>query len=297
MNISPATLSLRIADFQAQSLNAIMTSAADSNSNNVWAIMSQLLGSDSVSTDPLAWLHNDSSDVKGLSPTGRNMALFDPESAYAMMSVINNRDVSYKAQFSELSQMQSYVAQMQDAGQSLGSIALSTGNDGIRSQLQGFADQYNVWVQRFDPDMQQGGLLADTQAAQVSVYELDQSIKNIFNGAKDGLHGLRDLGFTIDPNTKLASLDGAKLDAVLASNKQGAVDTIQEFSANFAKSASLLNANNNFIPNQLANLNGAIHYIADNNADLQAEFGTGDPAKPTGQVAKALAVYNQTYGA
>ena len=296
MNISPAALSLGIANFQAQALNAIMNSGSDARGNDTWDIMSQLLGSDSASTDPLAWLNNDSGSVKGLSPTGRNMALFDPESAYTMMSVINSRDVSYKAQFSELSQMQSYVAQMQDAGQSLGSIALSTGNDGIRSQLQGFADQYNGWIQRFDADMQQGGLLADTQAAQVSVYELDQSIKNIFNGAKDGLHGLRDLGFSIDPNTRLASLDSAKLDAVLASNKQGAVDTIQDFSANFAKSASLLNADNNFIPRQLANLNGAIHYMADNNADLQLEFGTGDPAKPTGQVAQALAVYKQTYG-
>jgi len=298
MNISPAALSLSIANFQAQSLNWITNSASDTHGDDIWAIMSQLLGSNSnsASTDPLAWL-NDSSSVKGLSPTGRNMALFDPESAYTMMSVINNRDVSYKAQFSELSQMQSYVAQMQDAGQSLGSIALSTGNDGIRSQLQGFVDQYNGWIQRFDADMQQGGLLAGTQAAQVSVYELDQSIKNIFNGARDGLHGLRDLGFSIDPASKLATLDSAKLDAVLAANKQGAVDTIQEFSANFAKSAGLLNADDNFIPRQLNNLNGAIHYVADNNADLQAEFGTGDPAKPTGQVAKALAVYNQTYGA
>jgi len=295
MNISPATLSLSIANFQAQSLSWIMNPAPDAHGNGVWAIMSELLGSDSASTDPLPWL-NGSGNVKGLSPAGRNMALFDPESAYTMMSVINNRDVSYKAQFSELSQMQSYVAQMQDAGQSLGSIAPATGNDDIKSRLQGFADQYNGWIQRFDADMRQGGLLADTQAAQVSVYELEQSIKNIFNGAKDGLHGLRDLGIAIDPNTKFASLDGAKLDAVLASNKQGAVDALQEFSANFAKSASLLNADGNFIPRQLNNLNGAIHYVADNKDALQEEFGTGDPAKPTGQVAQALAAYNRTYG-
>jgi hypothetical protein len=295
MNISPATLSLSIANFQAQALNAIMNSGPDARGNDTWDIMSQLLGSDSASTDPLAWL-NDSSSVKGLSPTGRNMALFDPESAYTMMSVINNSDVSWKAQFSELSQMQSCVAQMQDAGQSLGSIAPSTGNDDIKSRLQGFADQYNGWIQRFDADMQQGGLLADTQAAQVSVYELDQSIKNIFNGARDGLHGLRDLGFSIDPDTRLASLDSARLDTVLASNKQGAVDTIQEFSANFAKSAGLLNADDNFIPSQLDNLGRAIHYIADNSAALQLEFGTGSPAKPTGQVAQALAAYNRTFG-
>ena len=295
MNISPATLSLSIANFQAQSLGWIMNSSSDSNAVEIWAIMSQLLGSDSASSDSLAWL-DDNGSVKGLSASGRNMALFDPESAYAMMSVINNRDVSYKAQFSELSQMQSYVAQMQDAGQGLGSIAASTGNDTLASQLQGFVEYYNQWIERFAPDMQQGGLLADTQAAQVSVWELEQSVKNIFNGARDGLHGLRDLGIAIDPVTRRASLDGTRLDAVLAGNKQGAVDAIREFSANFAKAAGLLNAEDNFIPRQLANLSGVIRYVADNKDDLQAEFGTGDPAKPTGQVAQALAAYNKAYG-
>jgi len=109
------------------------------------------------------------------------------------------------------------------------------------------------------------------------------------------MHGMSDIGITIDPTTGLASLENTKLDLTLATNKQAAVNTIQDFSANFTKSAYLLNSENNFIPNQLNNLNSAIHYIADNKDSLQIEFGIGNPAKPTGQVAQALAAYNQTY--
>ena len=295
MNISPASVSL----MQSQVLSSLMSSPSDTKSNDSWASMFSLLVSsgsqfDQRPTDPISLLQ--SSSVKSLSATGRNMALFDPESAYKMMTVINKEDVSYKAQFSELSQMESRIFQMRDASQSLCGISLSTGSDSVKSQLQDFVAQYNNWIQRFNPDIQQGGLLADTQAAQVSQYELEQSIKNRFFGIKGGLHGLGDLGVTIDPNTRLASLDAAKLDSVLATNKPGVVDTVQEFSTNFAKSASLLNSDGNFILNQLDNLGRVIHYIADNKDSLQKEFGLGDAAKPTGQISQALAAYNQTYG-
>jgi hypothetical protein len=83
---------------------------------------------------------------------------------------------------------------------------------------------------------------------------------------------------------------------VLASNKSGAVNTIDEFSANFAKSADLLNSRGNFIPNALDNRGRAIQYISDNLGNLQTEFGTGDRAQPNGQVAKALAAYESTFG-
>ena len=316
MNISPVSISL----FKSQVLSSLTSSASDAKSkgNDSWANVFSLLASNDtqpaqLSSDPLSLTYqssyidplslitrssyiNQSSGIKGLSPAGRNMALPDPESAYKMMSAINGKDVYYKAQFSELNQMKSSVSRMQDAGQNLGSIALSTGNDSIKSQLQEFVGQYNNWIQRFNPDIQQGGLLADTQAAQASQFELEQNVNYRFFGAKYGVHGLGDLGIAIDPNTRLASLDTAKLDTLLAANKPGVVDTVQEFSANFAKSASLLNSDGNFVLKQLDNLNRAIHYIADNKDSLQKEFGTGDAAKPAGQVAQALAAYNQTYG-
>ena len=288
-----ASFALTLATLRSQTLASLVggESASAIPASNAATDLAALLASQSQ----LAVA--DSGTVKGLSPTGRNLALFDPESAYKMMTVINNDEVAYKAQYSELSQMQAEVTQMQQAGQQLGSIAPTTPNADIQTRLQQFADQYNDWVRRFDPDMLGGGLLADTQAAQVSRYELKQSIENPFNGASHGLQGLSDLGLSIDPVTKLASLDTTRLDGVLASNKAGAVATVQEFSANFAKSAELLNSAGNFIPSRLGNLDRVIHYIADNKTALQAEFGLGDPAKPTGQVSQALAAYNSTSGA
>lgn len=143
--------------------------------------------------------------------------------------------------------------------------------------------------------MKSGGLLAGTQAAEISLYELKQSVENRFNGAMHGVQGMRELGLTIDPKTNQTSFDVAKLDAVLANNREGAVSAISEFSGNFAKSAKLLASSNNFIPNRLNNLDRVIDYIADNKTSLQAEFGLGDPAKPSPLVAKALAAYQQMF--
>lgn len=308
MNISPASISL----MQSQVLSSLMGSASGSKSDDSWVDMFSLLATNGTqlnksASDPLSLLMqgnvinrcgcpNQSGSLDCFA-AGRNMALADPESAYKMMSVINNRDVFYKAQFSELSQIKVSVLEMQEAGQRLGSIALSTGNEDIKSQLQAFVEQYNSWIQRINPDIQQGGLLADTQAAQASQFELEQNVNNRLFGAKDGVHGLGDLGITIDRNTRLAALDIARLDALLAGNRQGVVDTVQEFSANFAKSASMLNSDGNFILKQLDNLNRAIHFIADNKDSLQKEFGFGDAALPTGRVAQALTAYKQMYGA
>jgi hypothetical protein len=271
-----------MAALQAQSVNSLLGSVSSGKTG-------------SSSFDFLTGSQSGTTGVQGLSGSGRNLSLFDPESGYKMMSVINTKDVTYKAQFSELSEMKTAVAGMQQAGQALGSVSESLDDETIKAQLQTFAAKYNEWVARFDGTVKSDGVLAGTQAAEVSLYELEQSVENIFNGAKDGFHGLRDLGFTIDQNTNLASLDVSKLDSALATNRQGAVNTISEFSANFAKSAELLNSTNNFIPNRLANLDRVIDYIGDNKSSLQAEFGLGDTAKSSAQITKALAAYNKVY--
>ena len=82
----------------------------------------------------------------------------------------------------------------------------------------------------------------------------------------------------------------------LATTRTAAIDTLDEFTANFAKSAELLNSAGNLIGNRLDNLSRAISYIDSNLKSLQAEFGLGDPAQPSGQLAKALANYNATHG-
>lgn len=295
MNIAPASLSL----LQSQVLNSL-TSQSTSGGNDSWASIFSMLVSSPSAQQPLANVLSlapvpaaQALSVGALSPTGRNLSLFDPESAYRMMTLINNDEVLYKAQFSEMHQIQAGVSHMQSAAEKLAGVILSTDNNSIKQQLQGFVTQYNDWVQRFAPDLQQGGLLADTQAAQASRFELEQNINNRFFGIADGVHGLRDLGFAVDPDSHQVALDENRLDMLLASNKQGVVDALQEFSANFAKSASLLNSDGNFIQKQLGNLDRAIHFISSNKTSLQAEFGTGDAAKPAGQVAKALAAYDE----
>ncbi|MBK7325223.1 MAG: flagellar filament capping protein FliD [Propionivibrio sp.] len=292
-----SSLALRMAGAKSQSINILLGSAlggnkASSGSDFLTRLSGAQSGSQLGATDPLSLLGL-STTTQGLSPSGRNLSLFDPESAYRMMSVINAKDVTYKAQFSELSEMETLVSGMQQAGQALGGVSALMDNEAIESQLQAFAAKYNDWVTRFDGTVKNNGLLAGTQAAEISLYELEQSVKNIFNGAKDGFHGMRDLGLNIDPNTKLATLDTSQLFAALGTNKTGAINALHEFGANFAKSAELLNSANNFIPNRLGNLDRVIDYITDHRSSLQAEFGLGDPAKPSAQVAKALAAYNQ----
>jgi hypothetical protein len=290
-----SSLELRMAALQAQSVNSLLGSVF--SGGKTLSSLDFLTGANktaSGTSDPLSLLGL-STSVRGLSPGGRNLSLFDPESAYRMMSVINNRDVTYKAQFSELSTMKTNVSIMQQAGQSLGKVSASMDNEAIRTELQAFAGKYNEWIKRFDGTVKSDGLLAGTQAAEISLYELEQSVENSFNGARNGFHGLRDLGLSIDQTTNLASLDTSRLDAALATNRGGAISTIQEFSANFAKSAELLNSTNNFIPNRLANLDRVIDYISDNKPTLQAEFGLGDPARPSTPIAKALAAYNKIF--
>ena len=152
---------------------------------------------------------------------GATSSLFDPESAYRMMSDINARAVAYKAESSEMTDMKTYVSTLQQEAIKLGSTDASTGS-AMKSaaRVQAFADAYNGWMQRFGSELKDGGLLAGTQAAKVAQWELEQSIANPFHGAKDGLRGMADLGLRIDPVSKLATVDNARLDAALASNKE-----------------------------------------------------------------------------
>lgn len=292
MNPSTSSLSLSIATFRAQTLSMLLSSSENSDQGFMALLSGQLQGMDeAAASTPLPVL----GDTPTGATTGRNMALFDPESAYRMMTDINSRDVTYKAQYAELSAMGQWLQDMESAGSRLGDITPTSSDDDIRTSLQGFVEQYNRWIERFDADLAANGLLAGTQAAQMAQYELEQSVEYRFNGASNGMHGLGELGISIDPNTNLASLDYNWLDSALAGNKPGVRSALQEFGANFSKSAGLLTAEGNFVPSQLDNLKRAIGYITANLADWQTEFGTGDPARPSRQAALALAAYQQHY--
>lgn len=251
-------------------------------------LFSTLLGTEETTADFAAVLGQ---QTAALSANGRNLNLNDPEAAFDMMSQINRYEVDFKAQHAELTAMSDAVGQLEEAGRDLASIDATTANAGIIAQLQNFVAQYNRWEDRFDDTVAEGGVLDNVQAAEVSLRELEISIADIFNGAADGVRGLGALGIDIDPASKQATFDPSRLEAVLAGNKSGAVNAIDAFSANFARSAELLNSDGNFLPNALDNRDRAIDFIADNRSRLEAEFGTGDPARPTGATAQALAAY------
>ncbi|OMG53665.1 hypothetical protein BJN45_09515 [Azonexus hydrophilus] len=278
----------RLADFKSQAMDVLLNGTSGTGGSDISSLFGK--GNNTSGTFD-ALLAN-----AGLSAGGRNTALFDPESAYSMMTDINRKDVLYKAEFAEMTDMKEYVAAMQQEAGKLGTIDDSSSADDIRSRLQAFADAYNGWIDRFDEVLANGGLLAGTHAATVSQWELEKSIESIFNGAGSGVRGMGALGLEIDPVTNMASIDTTRLDAVLAGNMNGAVNAIQEFSGNFAKSAELLNSEGNFIPNRMNNLARVIDYIDTNKASLQMEFGLGDTARPSGEVARALAAYQAMRG-
>jgi hypothetical protein len=288
MTITAESLALSIANFRTQMLSSLADPSADTGAS-FGDILSQLqAGSDTSATT--------GSGIDAVLSAGSDSTLGAPVSGQAVLARISSLDVAYKAQYSELSQMESWLPQLQTAAQQLGAVAGSGASDGIKTQLQNFADQYNAWVQKFNPDVQQGGVLANTQAADVSLYELKQAITNPFIGANDGFRGLSDLGIDIDPTTNLMSVDTPRLDAALASNKQAVSNAVGDFSANFAKSASLLASDGNFVRNRLDNLDGAITFIDGNATDLQKVLGSGDAANPASQLAQALAAYKNTMG-
>lgn len=296
MNTSPAHILTAIAEVKAQTLASLcgndFDDADDFNGVFANALLSQIPDMNSVSVGVLSALVVPGSAQAALH-AGRNMALPDPESAYRMMTLINGKDALYKAQVHELGEMGKAVADMQQAGQRLSAVEF--GHEDIEAGLNDFVARYNDWKRRFAPDIGGDGLLAGMQAAQISHYELEQSVRNMFIGVGEGLSGIDDIGVDVMPDGTL-SLNVAKLDAMLDSNMKAVVGATREFGASFAKAAEMLNARNNFITNQLDNLNRAIRYINDNHAAWQAEFGTGDAAKPVGQVARALAAYKQAGG-
>ena len=265
---------------------------------------SQFLGESnptSRATSALDFLSNTveataTTSLPGLSAGGYNLSLLDPVSAFTMMSKVNTLDVTYKAQFAELSEMKEAVTSLDTAGKTLGDTVDPTSDDAaIKAQLQKFTDQYNAWIKEFDATVQTGGVLNGTQAAEVTLSELRQAVENRFNGAATGFNGLADLGLTIDPTTHLATLDTNRLNNALANNRNGVVETLDQFSANFVKSADLLTSGNNFLENRLSNLDRVIDYLTANKTSLQTEFGTGAPPKISDGIAAALAIYNKTF--
>ncbi|MDX9996188.1 MAG: hypothetical protein RBS28_12770 [Rhodocyclaceae bacterium] len=275
MNISNVNIALQLATIRGGALSALIGTGSEEQAAN----FAEILGAAGNS----------------LSPDGRNLGLRDPEAAYSMMTKINRWEVDFKAQYAELDAMSSALEHMEAAGGALVDIDAGDADTAIIERLQAFIDEYNAWEDRFDDTVAQGGVLDEIQAAEVAMRALELSIGDRFHGAAEGVRGLDDLGIRIDPVTKQASLDVDQLKATLASNRDGAMAAIDAFSAHFARSADLLNAEDNFMVHALDNRSRAIQYIADNQAAWQQEFGTGKAAEPAGATAQALAAYNAAF--
>lgn len=221
-----------------------------------------------------------------------NPALRDPASAWRMMSRINGYEATFKAQHATLAQMGREVDAMGEAGAELGAaVNPDTAIDAVVARIKGFIARYNAWEEQFDQDLERGGLLENVQAAQITRTRLEQTMRNIFNGSVEGVNGLPALGISIDPVSRQATLDEARLKSVLGQQKQAAVAAIDAFAAELSGAADLLTSSDNVIQHQLDNRQRAIDFIARNRADLSAEFGAGDAAQPNAQTARALAAY------
>ena len=279
-----SSLALQIATLKAQAVGTLADgTAASRNATHPLDALSR------SNASPLSAL----SSASGPSVAGVSLA--DPQSAYAMMSLINTADATYKAQYYELSQMRTAVGDLQQAADTLSTVDATQSNEAIVTRMQQFVDQYNAWITRFEGTVQKDGVLAGNQAAEVSLGELEQNVTSLFNGAGEGFHGMSGLGLTIDPTTHRAVLDTKQLSAALDARKDGAVATIDQFSAGFAKSAALLGSDDNFIAHRLANLSHVIDYVKRNSASLQSEFGLGAPARLSPQISQALRAYDAVY--
>lgn len=290
-----ASLALRLAEGRSESFSAFLGALSSDKGGDA---LSALLGQFAGKTDAAGGAMSiPESSGGGLSASGRNLSLFDPESAYRMMTEINRRDQVYKAQFFELNEMKQGLGEMQAAGEGLADrvagMAAAADGTALTEELTAFVGQYNEWVGRFGDSVGAGGLLAGTQAAEVSLRALRQSIENPFHGAAGGIDGMADIGLEIDARTGRAALDGERLRAALSSNPEGVLAAVGELGEHFARSAGLLVSENNFIPNRLQNLDRAIDFIADNQSSLQAEFGLGDAPRTSAQVTRAVAAYER----
>jgi hypothetical protein len=288
-----AMLTTSLLGSRAMDLTSLLTNTSDTKSSN--GLNGSHGSNGNSSTLDFATLLNQfapQAASKELN-TGRNTALNDPESAYKMMTQINKSEIQYKAQFAELGTMSQYVEALEAESVELSEVAPGMSAADITARVQDFMQSYNEWIERFAPTTQPGGVLAGVQAAEISIYELEQSIENPFLGAMEGLRGLKDMGITIDPTTHRLSLDQGKLEASIAKAPEATVATLDQFSLNFTRSADLLNAKDNFLPRQLDNRSRAIDYISNNIESLRVEFGLGDPAKVTDEVTKALSAYEK----
>lgn len=175
-----------------------------------------------------------------------------------------------------LKQLSARMAELGTASQGLGGFGASSSKDEIKGALQDFIARYNAWDTEFDPYFEQGALLDDNQAGEVARYSLRREVGSIFHGAgNDGFaQGLTDMGVSFTADGQLV-LDDAAFDAALATNRNGAVQTLTNVADAFGKAAALLASDGHLLDRRIDNAGRALSWAADNQAKVDAEFGPG----------------------
>jgi flagellar capping protein FliD len=290
MSTSPfnaSALSLNVSQFKAQALQSLFST--DSSHKN--GLLSPTSGANDLFETMLAAAKMTSSQTSPAS------SALDATQAFSLpgqnvSTIINRTDVSFKAQFSELSELKSTFAHEGESAQQLARLDEKSSSAEIKSKLMEFIATYNAGVNRFAPDVAQGGVLEASHEANRARFATRRDIADPLVGALDGLRGgMSALGVTVDPQTGLASVDETQLDKILAQDTDKDVHTIVDFATRFAQTTATLNSTGNAQDKQLANLDRAIHWIADNRASVAQEFGPGAAAKPNDAFAKAAAAY------
>ncbi|MGZ5818080.1 MAG: hypothetical protein ACXWJD_04970 [Burkholderiaceae bacterium] len=291
MSTSPfnaSDLSLNVRQFKAQALQSLFSS--DSPNKN--DLLSSTSGINDIFESMLAAAKTPNS------PTSTAPTSLDAMPAFSLpgqnvVTIINRADVSFKAQFSELSALKSTLAHEDESAQQLAGLDEKSSSADIKSKLMKFVADYNAGVNRFAPDVAQGGVLENSQEAERARFATRRDIADPLVGAMDGLRsGMSALGVTVDPKTGLASIDETQLDNVLAQDTDQDVHTIVDFAKQFAQTTATLNSTGNAQDKQLTNLDRAIHWIADNRTSVAQEFGPGAAATPNDAFAHAAAAYS-----
>ncbi len=226
-------------------------------------------------------------------PTALDAAQSFSKPGQNMVTVLNRVEVTFKAQFAELGELRASLVTDQGAAQQLKTLGAASSDADIKAALDDFVASYNAGVVRFAPDVAQGGVLDGSWEATRARFATERDISYVLNGSEVGLKGgLAALGVTTDPATGLAAVDHAQLDTALAKNKGNVVAALASFGATFVTTVDTLNAAGHAQVRQMGNLERAVHWIDDNKADVEKEFGPGAAATPDDAFAKAAARYD-----
>ncbi len=210
-----------------------------------------------------------------------------------MITVMNRVEVSFKAQFAQLSEMRKSLLDGQDAAQALGELDAQSSNADIKAALDHFVAVYNDGVNRFAPDVGRGGVLEGSPEAIRARFATMRDINHILTGSEFGLKGgLATLGISADPRTGLATVDHQKLDAELALHRGRNLNAINDFADAYSGTVDSIDAPGHAHGRQLDNLNRAVNWIRDNRAAVEKEFGPGAAATPDEAFANAAARYD-----